>query len=334
MTRLLAAAAIGIAGLLAIAPTGRAESMDDLIVQAKKEGSVVMYISGLSNVIGLIQSGFSQKYGIKVDALEVNAGPQRQRVGLSVQANQVQVDVLVSSDTPFFDELGQKGATQNLDSLPSKASFPKEWWPGAYPFFTSYSQAVLVNTQHVDPASIKSWRDILNPKYKDHIVAISPAAGGGVLAFYGNIIDSQGPDYLKTLGTLNPAVVGTSLEGSQMVASGEKWIYLDNVAYNTVPLKAKGAPVEDIFLSPSMVVVYAAVAMKSGPHPAAARLMIDWLASADGQRSICAQKQMTCSLPNTPGSLPLAAEHKIFDAKEIVKRQDEIVGAFNKAIEK
>jgi iron(III) transport system substrate-binding protein len=309
-------------------------SWEDTVAKAKQEGTVVLYGSGLAGVLTSIQTEFAKAYGIKVEALMVNSGPQRQRVSLSIQAKQVQVDVLINNDTPFLNELQGKGDLADISGLPNKSTFPHEWWDGAYPFIASFSQTIFVNTDHVDPKTTTKWADLLDPKYKDKVVTITPAAGLGVMAFFANIIDSQGPEYLKKLGQLNPVMVATSLEGSQLVASGEKWIYFDNVAYNTVPLKAKGAPVDDLYLPPVGVVAYGAVALAQAPHPNAAKVLINWMLSHDGQEAICGQQRMTCSLPGIPDALPLAAVHKIYDPGEVAKRQEEILAVVNQSIGK
>lgn len=311
-----------------------AQSWNDTVAKAKKEGTVVLYTSGLGPTLQVIMSEFTKSTGIKVDGLMVNSGPQRQRVGRSVQAKQVQVDVLINNDSPFLEELLKMGELQDLKNLPEKARFPKEWWKGPWPIVGSFSQVLLVNTKFVDPKSIKVWTDILDPKYRDKIVIITPAAGLGVLTYYTNIIDSQGADFLKKLAAQNPTVVATSVEGSQLVAAGEKWIYTTNVAYNTVALKAKGAPVEDVYPPPISVVPYPAVALKNGPNPNAARYMVNWLLTKEGQRAICGQQRLTCSLPGIEDSLPLAKGYKIYDPNEVAARQETTLGLYNAYLRK
>lgn len=309
-------------------------SWNETLAKAKQEGTVVLYTAGLGPTLQIIQQEFTKATGIRTEGQMVNAGPQRERVGRSVQAKQVQVDVLINNDTPFIDELLKKGELQDLSALPNKASFPKQWWQGAYPFVGSFSQVVMVNTKFIDPKSIRTWQDLLNPKFRERVVVISPASGLGSMTFYANLIDSQGPDYIRKLGELKPAIVSTSVEGSQLVASGEKWIYPNNVAYNTVALKAKGAPVEDVYLPPTSVVPYVAVALQNGRHPAAGRVLVNWLLSKEGQEAICGQQRLTCSLPGVPGSLPLAEKHVVYNPADVAKRQDEIVKLFEQSFRK
>lgn len=328
------AAAAGVSSLYSGAAVAQSASWNDTIAKAKKEGSVVLYTSGLGPTLQVITTEFTKSTGIKVEGLMVNSGPQRQRVGRSVQAKQVQVDVLINNDTPFLEDLLKMGELQDLKNLPQKATFPKEWWKGPWPIVGSFSQAVIVNTKFVDPKSIKVWTDILDPKYRDKIVIITPAAGLGVMTFYTNLIDSQGADFLKKLAAQNPIVVATSVEGSQLVAAGEKWIYANNVAYNTVALKAKGAPVEDAYPPPVSVVAYPAVAMKNGPHPNAALYMVNWLLTKEGQRAICGEQRLTCSLPGIPDSLPLAKGYKVYDPNEVAARQETTLGLYNAYLRK
>jgi iron(III) transport system substrate-binding protein len=302
--------------------------------KAKQEGAVTLYGAIATGVLASIQTEFSKAYGIKVDALEVPAGPQRQRVGMSVNAKQVQVDVLINNDTPFLNQLDQQGELLDLAGLPARAAFPKEWWPGGYPYVATFSQVILVNIDKIDPVSINNWADLLTPKLKGRIVALSPSAGLGVLTYYANMIDSQGADYVKRLGQLNLTIVSTTSEGSQMVASGEKWALLDNISFNTIPLKAKGAPVADVYLHPTSVVAWAAVGLKQAPHPNAAKLLVNWMLSPTGQHAMCGQQQVTCTLPGIAGSLPLPADRKVYDPAEISKRQESIVSLITQSFTK
>lgn len=310
------------------------QTWEDVVARAQEEGTVSLYGAVSQDVLTSIQEGFEEEYGIAVEALQANAGPQHERVSQSVQAGQVQVDVLLNNDTPFLDELVDMGGVlQDVGDSPNRESFPEEWWPGDYPLVASFTQAVLVNTDAVDPASITSWDDLLAPEYRDRIAVITGASGLGALTFYANLVDSQGEEYLQRLATQNPVVVATSTEGSQMVASGDKDIYLNNVAYNTVPLKRQGAPVEDVYLPPVSVVSYAAVAMQDGPHPAAGRVLVDWLLSEQGQQATCGEQRLTCSLPGISDSLPLPEEYERYDPAEIAERQEDLVASLEATIE-
>ena len=311
----------------------QAGSWNEVLARAKQEGKVVLYTAGLAPTLPIIVQEFSKATGIKVEGQAVNAGPQRQRIGQSVQARQIQVDVLINNDTPFLDELRQANALQDLGKLPNKAKFPKEWWPGAWPLVGSFTHVVMVNTKYVDPKSIKSWNDILVPKYRDKVVSLSTSSGLGALTFYANLVDNQGPDVMRRLGDMKPALVATTAEGSQLISAGEKWIFTTNVSYNTVPLAAKGAPVADVYLPPVSVVPYAAVALK-GPNPNAALLLVNWLVGREGQQAICGEQRLTCSMAGIPGSLPLHKNHKVYDPAEVAKRQDALIALFNHTMRK
>ena len=333
VARTASAVILALLGVVSTAALAQAGSWNEVVANAKKEGSVTIYTAGLAPTLPILIERFSKTYGIKVDGLAVNAGPQRQRVGMSVQAKQIQVDVLINNDTPFLEEIKAAGALQDLGKLPNRAAFPKEWFKGSWPFVGSFGQLLLINTKFVDPKSIKKWSDILDPKYKDRIVTLSPSSGLGAITFYANLIDSQGPDFMKKLGDQRPAIVATTAEGSQMVSAGEKWIATINVSSNTGPLVAKGAPVMDLYLPPVSVVPYAAVALK-GPHPNAALLMVNWLLSKEGQSALCGEQRLSCSMPGIPGALPLAKDHKVYDPAEVAKRTDALVSLFNVTIRK
>jgi iron(III) transport system substrate-binding protein len=130
--------------------------------------------------------------------------------------------------------------------------------------------------------------DLLDPKWRAKIVwsnvAGSATGEGFVAAVLKDLGEDKGMDYLHRLAAQNIAALSfparTVLD---QVIAGEYAIILQNFNSQAVVAKAKGAPVDWIPMAPATVVLTAASVLDKSPHPNAAKLFLDFLASTDGQ---------------------------------------------------
>ena len=67
------------------------------------------------------------------------------------------------------------------------------------------------------------------------------------------------------------------------IVTGEYSIMLQNFNSQAVVVAAKGAPVKWLPISPATLALTAASVVKDAPHPNAARLLVDFLVSPEGQ---------------------------------------------------
>ena len=173
-------------------------------------------------------------------------------------------------------------------------------------FLLNYS--ILVNTKEVTEP-IKSWSDILNPKYKGKILADDfRAIGGGSSFFSVTLREIRQGVSRKSSPQQNVAFTRDMREAERRVARGEYAIYLPWLL-NYLP-SLKGLPVKAAIPSEGVVYLpYASSVLTKAPHPNAARVLIDFMLSDEGQ-AIYASEGL---LPTREGmSEQAAAEHYAF----------------------
>src|SRR3954471_3998334 len=153
----------------------------------KKEGRVVVfsaYVGAPTNKA--IATAFEKKYGIQVDTLEFRGIESRERIRVEQGAGRYSVDVIhnaVAQETAMRDvdkTLAPHKGVPNAKRI--KAPFkPTEHW---VPIFT-INYALLVNDSVKKGDEPKSWKDLLDPKWKGKILMDDPRPpGGGYVWFF------------------------------------------------------------------------------------------------------------------------------------------------------
>ncbi len=83
------------------------------------------------------------------------------------------------------------------------------------------------------------------------------------------------------------------------VIAGEYWINLMAFNHHTVISARKGAPSDWLKLEPTPVALDAVGLLKDAPHPNAARLLLEFLTSEEGQK-VFQQNEYLPALPSVP----------------------------------
>jgi ABC-type Fe3+ transport system substrate-binding protein len=182
-----------------------------------------------------------------------------------------------------------------------------KWWQGKHHYVDPDGKYIFVsvgsvsinmasyNTDVVNPAELKSYRDLLEPRWKGKIVVTDPRAGGygrsGARAIYYN--PALGPDYLKQiLSTMEITLSRDYAQAIDWLATKRFSLYLFANGNDVLDARAKGLPVnildtshwkEGAVLEPA---AYTFVMMEKPAHPNAAAVFLNWVLSREGQMAI------------------------------------------------
>lgn len=139
------------------------------------------------------------------------------------------------------------------------------------------------NTKLISPAEApKSYRDLLDPKWKGKISIPSSSTG---IRWIGNCLDVMGRDFIEKMSRQDVKVhqlSGAAMSG--LVVSGEVPLSPCLSDSNIFPAKGKGAPVEWRPLEPVVTNVGYSMMITKVPHPHAALLFLDYIHSKEGQK--------------------------------------------------
>jgi iron(III) transport system substrate-binding protein len=250
-----------------------AQEVDDpeLVAAAKKEGKLIFYTSFLGAPFHLAAiKSFEKKYGITVELLDVRASELRERLRTEQAAGRFIGDVIQNGAATMIrsqrdGELEPHGGIANAKRLAAAQ-------PATDVLVPSYILAygILVNTAKVGGEDEpKSWKDLLDPAWKDKILSDDMRALGG-----GQVhekLAAQQPVFSRDVGN-----------DERRVARGEYPLRIPQLFSNATLLK--GLPVKLVIPVEGVPYIRFDMALiRNAPHPNAARLFINHYLSDEVQ---------------------------------------------------
>ena len=274
-------------------------SMAQLVAAAKQEGQVTVIAlphdwCGYGDVI----NAFKQKYGLKVNELNPDAGSgdeieaiKANKGNTGPQAPDV-IDVGLSfGPSAKKDGLLQAYKVSTWSTIPNDQKDPEGFWYGDYYGVLSFqiNSDIVKNPPH-------DWSDLLKPEYKNAVAlagdprtsnqAIQAVYAAGLSAAKGNA-NAAADAGLKFFADLNKRgnfvpVIGKAAslaQGATPIII--RWDYNALADRDTL----KGNPKVEVVVPESGVVagVYVQAISAYAPHPNAAKLWMEYLYSDEGQ---------------------------------------------------
>jgi iron(III) transport system substrate-binding protein len=297
---------------------------DTVIEGAKKEGQVVFYASMEAQAAQRVSAGFEKKYPfVKVNATRIGSERMATRLVAEAQSRKVQADVVSQSGFDFHGVL-QKGVFDIYNS-PERAGLPAEYKDdkGLWTMNAATLNVIGYNTRLVPAANVpKSFWDLADPKWKGQLLMDENESKwmAGMMTYYG---EAKVVDLLRKLATQEIQFrVGHTLIQT-LAAAGERPVVVVAFANGVERLKRDRAPIDWVAADPIIGLTFGLGLAKDAPHPNAAKLLIDYLLSKEGQeiiadvgyfaprRDVAApiMKQVPPSMKVIPLSMALAAKY-------------------------
>ncbi|HWP57012.1 MAG TPA: extracellular solute-binding protein [Candidatus Acidoferrales bacterium] len=252
--------------------------------QAKKEGEVVLYTAWGLDTVKHLQSAFGKKYPfIKVNVLRTRSERILTRTIAEHKQKVYNADVFSGSQLAMLNHK-KEGHLQKYVS-PQQAAFPKEFKDpeGSWTSFYVDTRVLAYNTRLVAREALpQSYDDLLLPKWKGKM-----GMDDAEYILYGSLLEIMGREkglaYMKRLAQQELNLRGGHSLLTQLLVAGEFPLYIDAFGSNIEQFKAQGAPIDWVALEPVIVTLYPVGMAVNAPHPNAARLLIDFLLSKEGQ---------------------------------------------------
>ena len=303
---------------------------------AKKEGKVVWYTSLALPTAEKIGKLFESAYpGIKVEVHRTGSQRILQRVMQELQANLKLVDVIHTSDAGHFvllkeKKLLMKYTPAGVDAFP--AGFKDK--DGYYYTLRATVNVIAYNTKLVPAAEApKSWKDLLDPKWKGKLVTAHPGYSGVISTHVLALVHLHGWDYFKQLAQNKLMLVQSAVDPAGVVASGERLVAANGGDYYYYQMKKKGNPIEVVYPKEGVPLVVSPTAIASfAPHPHAAKLFTDFTFSRELQQVMVDSEGLYTGHPDVkyPSDKPKLSELKLLTVEpdELEKRNEEIKNRF------
>ncbi|MFD5113564.1 ABC transporter substrate-binding protein [Streptomyces sp. NPDC058391] len=248
-----------------------------------------------------LPQAFEKTYGVKLDYIGTSGKDNAARLQSERKAKIYSQDVFLGgADTMANTYHAQNWIAPLTGVLTPTELDTKAWRGGALPFVDAdkkilsisryVSVPVVINTDKVKPDEIKTWKDLLDPKWKGKIATIDPRSPGGAIYNVGmfQAAAGYGDDFVKQLyKDQKPIFLKDSRQGTDDLARGKYPIALGLGQLDVDTAADDGLPVEVVMpdlLQTTSGFGFLAVSDKP-PHPSAAKVLAQWLACKDGNKA-------------------------------------------------
>ena len=260
-----------------------------LIAAAQKEGEVVWYTTQIiSQLVRPVSAAFEKKYGVKVRAARANSTEVSVKIINESRAGRPQSDVFDGTSTvvPLKKEgYVLKWLPDPAKAYPAQYKDPEGYWVANNLYFL----APGFNTRLVPRGSEpRTYQALLDPKWRGKMAWSTTATSSGGSGFVGTVLTEMGSEsgmaYLRELAKQRIANVGSAArEVLDQVIAGEYSLALQIFNHHAVISGKKGAPVDWIKMEPVTGTLSVISVHKDAPHPNAAKLLVDFIISTEGQ---------------------------------------------------
>jgi len=317
------AAAVALAGCSAgtaePSSSGAANDADAALYSAaQSEGSLTWYTSIDPVTAQNVAEAFEKAYpGIQVDVQRLTTGEVTARYSQEREAGTSAADAVTVGDPAFFASGIEKGWFTSEPDLANAKTWPSDYVDDGVFLISIIPLGITYNTGSVKTPPT-SWKDLLDPAYANGRIQLGdPRNVPSYIQVLSLLQDTYGDDFLKSLAAQKPTIASSVTNATQAVASGAADILMTATKPTTEIVKAEGAPLEFVPMSPTVGVEMYHAVPTDAPHPNASELFNDYLLSEDGQ--IVVNVNTVSPLGDLSGTMPIPAEYKQISSADIDK---------------
>ena len=208
-------------------------------------------------------------------------------------------DVFLGAGAPAHEVLIKEGLIvpyrpKDWDKIPAswhgmKVKDDRGYWSCFAPWIVTnlYNEKVLKSLRLPPP---KTWKDLLNPIYRDYVVQTLPYASGtqheAIEIHLQTFGEKEGWAYNRLLAAQLARFSTGSTDTTQLVGRGEVPIGVAQPQMNAMAARKDGYPVRDLLPDKTILVPEASALLKNAPNEANGKIFQDWLFSMDGQKYV------------------------------------------------
>jgi iron(III) transport system substrate-binding protein len=270
---------------LLVSLAARANDHEPLIDGAKKEGSLVLYTSMTVDQAQKLNDAFRKKYPyIQIAMFRAVGERLLTKIMTEAQAGKFDFDVVQSAETQAYflkrRNLLAKYFSPEAKNI-QKGFFDSDgFWSAVY----MMPNVIGYNTRMVKRTDVpKSDDDLLNPKWRGKIGmdGSKPEWFAWKLKRMG---EEKGLGYIRKLGAQELRLYSGLTILTGLLAAGEFPLVFNTYIHNIEDTKRKGAPVDWVAQEPVFTKFQPIALGAKAPHPNAAKLLVDFMLSEEGQK--------------------------------------------------
>lgn len=297
-----------VVGLLMVLMVGVAQVA---FAQGQSKTTIMMYTSMPTDIVSSLETAFEAKYpNIDLQFVRSGTGKIQTRIATEAEAGQVQADLIWVADFSYYEDLKDKGYLLKYESpeaknIPSALKDPEGYYYGA----RMINEAIAYNTNLVT-APPQSWKDLLDPQWKNQIMIADATYSGAALVAMGGLTTEYGLSYYRSLRANGTAVVSGHGGLTRSIASGEYMVGM-TLDYMVRQQKEAGSPIDIVYPTDGAIAIPSPIAIVSTTKQAqAAEKFVDYVLSVEGQKALVEMGSFIPVRPDvaSPASTPSLTE--------------------------
>jgi iron(III) transport system substrate-binding protein len=300
-----AAAPSGPAATSATATAATSPEWTALIAAARQEGKVVIAGPPTPETRANLPKVFKDRFGVEMEYIAPGSTSDLLvKMEAERKAGLYTIDAIMGGAQSLYTKAYAdkmidpiKPVLINAEALDaSKWVGGKVWFQdpeGSYILRMSnyVTNHVVVNTSVVKVADIRSWKDLLDPKYTGKISFYDPTRAGTGWNTANYLLRKLGDDFIRKLYVdQKPGISSDFAQLADWMARAQYPISAGLRESEIERLRQDGFPVEVLPSMPEAPGLTTAgfglgVLVNKAPHPNAAKLFLNWMATRDGQEA-------------------------------------------------
>src|SRR5262245_23312912 len=288
----------------AFSQTNASVDWERIVAAARKEGRLAAGIPASADLRKQMEATFKAKFsGIELE-LSPSSGSQNARnIAEEYKAGIRNFDLSIGGTDTMLYGFVEPGIAEPFEPylLLPEVKDPKQWWGGhiwgdnkggkrlIYSFEAFTSDNLWHNTELVKPEELRSYDDLLLPKWKGKIGLLDPRNPGAGHSTWTFLWMIRGEEFLKKLVqqdlliSTNQRLLGEGLaKGKISLTIGISYYTLEPFIKAGLPVKALPVPKEGTYTSNGSGTI---TIVKNPPHPNATKVFVNWLLGKEGQET-------------------------------------------------
>jgi len=255
----------------------------------------------------------------KASYIRGSTGPIAAR--LEAEKANPQADVVWGLFNDYLTGAAKKGLLERYvaresDRIAARFKHPENYWQGV----TLLTVAFAVNQKRMAELKLtppRSWSDLLDPRYRGHIVMSNPSTSGTASLLLASHVKRLGEDkafeYYAALDRQLSQVTKSGGAPGRMAASGETPIGIA-LAYEVEVARKQGAPIDVIHPSDGVAWTFEGNALVKGArHPQNARRFLDWAVSKSAMEAYAEWRGTALTRSDVGVTGPSMSDLKLID---------------------
>ncbi len=281
---------------------GWEQEWNNIVVEAKKEGNLLIYAGSIGEAGRALTSAFREKYGISADIVAGRGEEIVARIESERKAGIYGVDVGLPGMTWYFSSIDPGNMSvplQPLLVLPEILDTSK-WREGKLPMgdkkgrlaviLMAARSSATVNRDFVKPDEFTTTNQLTEPKWRGKVVMNDPTVGGsGNSVFTFEVAKimglEKGTAFMKQLAKQDLAITRDLRLMTEWIARGKYPVGLGADPAPVAEFVRAGAPLAYQSLKEPRWTTTGTCSVfifDKAPHPNAARLFANWILSKEG----------------------------------------------------